>query len=152
MTAAGDIDLKLGTVYYQSPLELALSETDCTGFDVDVWGAETPTAALESTPIAMAISPLRSLEPLLAQLYDESGKDWERDGLPYIFEVTWVLPGSSEPEGWGYGVSFVTDDDGAVELKNGEPIKQATTNGLEPGILYVLPYRTLSVEDLLSTP
>lgn len=152
LSAAGDIDLKLGTVFYQKQVELVLSETDCMGFDEDVWGMETPTAVLESTTIGMAISPLRTLEPLLSQLYGESGKDWELDGAPYVFEVTWMLPGSNEPEGWGYGVSFATDDDGNVKQKNGTPVKQTITNGLETGILFILPYRTLSVEDLPSTP
>jgi hypothetical protein len=152
LTPTEPSDLGFTKLWYQHIIQLSLVETDCEGLDPAIWGESTPTTVLQTTPITMAIARPQGLQFLLPVLYESLGKNWKEDGEPYIFSVYWMLPGSVELEEWGYGMSFAVDEQGALLEEHGAPVPQVLVDELPAGILYIIPYRSLSIDSLIPTP
>ncbi len=78
-------------------LSLQYLSTDCDNFDPEIWGANTPTDAIESMAFGFGFGP--TTEEFQADVENNWGVDWETDWEPYVFS--------------GY-VAFWSEDDDAL--------------------------------------
>lgn len=118
-------DLSLGdNIWVGWDMSLQVIDTDCTSFDPELWGDETPTSVIESMDFGYGFGP--TSDDFKGEIVDNWGVDWTTDWEPYVFSgfVAWwsdkddALFGSETNYSWNFQVDDAwelvteTGDDG----------------------------------------
>lgn len=121
-------------------VSLSMTETDCDGLDPSEWGASNPTAVLDDMFLAVGWKDLT--DDLDEQILDYVGtegwtyeKEWEDHAFTQLLGIYDPESGSWESHDVGPAFTYLTADDGTLDLTVGELHKVERGEDLLVGVL-----------------
>ena len=130
-------------------VELDSFDTNCTGFDVDVWNGQTPSGHMNGRKLGIGWGPMSDARAVeLEDAFVDAGYDWSDVG-PTLHSVWYGFDDGSgqwDVHEGGYGIAFAVDADyGLVYGDDGKAVALESDRG-DPGPALYAGYRWSTLE------